>query len=48
LVGELAVFVQLMPRPAGPQAARSTLERLIPMVADWPDLNEFKATRIPR
>jgi hypothetical protein len=48
VVGERAVFVRLMQRPAGPQAARSTLERLIPMVADWPDLNEFKATRIPR
>jgi DSBA-like thioredoxin domain len=48
VVGERAVFVRLMQRPAGPEAARSTLERLIPMVADWPDLNEFKATRIPR
>jgi DSBA-like thioredoxin domain len=48
VVGERAVFVRLMRRPAGPEAARSTLERLIPMVADWPDLNEFKATRIPR
>jgi DSBA-like thioredoxin domain len=48
VVGERAVFVRLMQRPAGPEAARSTLERLIPMVADWPDLNELKATRIPR
>jgi 2-hydroxychromene-2-carboxylate isomerase len=48
VVGQRAVFVRLMQRPAGPEAAMATLERLIPMVADWPDLNEFKATRIPR
>jgi hypothetical protein len=43
-----AVFVRLMDRPASPAAARSTLERLLAMVEDWPDLNEFKATVIPR
>jgi hypothetical protein len=43
-----AVFVRLMRRPDSPEAARSTLERLISMVDDWPDLNEFKATSIPR
>jgi protein-disulfide isomerase len=43
-----AVFVRLMDRPAGPAAARSTLERVLAMVEDWPDLNEFKATAIPR
>ena len=43
-----AVFVRLMRRPDSPEAARSTLERLISMVDDWPDLNEFKTTRIPR
>jgi hypothetical protein len=43
-----AVFVRLMDRPAGPEAARSTLERVLAMVEDWPDLNEFKATAIPR
>jgi hypothetical protein len=48
VTGERAVFVRLMRRPAGPEAARSTLERVIAMVGDWPDLNEFKATRIPR
>jgi hypothetical protein len=37
-----------MQRPADPQAARSTLDRLLAMVGDWPDLNEFKATTIPR
>ena len=43
-----AVFVRLMERPAAPEAARATLERVLAMVEDWPDLNEFKATAIPR
>ena len=43
-----AVFVRLMDRPATPQAAGSTLERVLAMVDDWPDLNEFKATAVPR
>jgi hypothetical protein len=43
-----AVFVRLMERPATPEAARATLERVLGMVEDWPDLNEFKATAIPR
>ena len=43
-----AVFVRLMDRPGTPAAARSTLERVLTMVEDWPDLNEFKATAIPR
>jgi protein-disulfide isomerase-like protein with CxxC motif len=48
IIGGRAAFVRLMQRPADPQAARSTLDRLIDMVADWPDLNEFKATMVPR
>ena len=48
VTGGRAVFVRLMQRPADPQAARSTLDRLIDMVGGWPDLNEFKATRVPR
>ena len=43
-----AVFVRLMERPATPEAARATLDRVLAMVDDWPDLNEFKATIIPR
>ena len=43
-----AVFVRLMDRPDAPAAARATLERVLAMVEDWPDLNEFKATVIPR
>lgn len=48
IAGERAVFVRLMQRPADPQAATTTLDRLLAMVDDWPDLNEFKATRVPR
>ena len=48
VTGQRAVFVRLMQRPAGAEAARSTLERLIAIVDDWTDLNEFKATRVPR
>ena len=43
-----AVFVRLMGRPGSPEAARDTLERVLAMVEDWPDLNAFKATVIPR
>ena len=43
-----AVFVRLMDRPATGEAARATLDRVLTMVEDWPDLNEFKATVIPR
>jgi hypothetical protein len=43
-----AVFVRLMDRPGSAAAARSTLDRVLTMVEDWPDLNEFKATAIPR
>jgi len=43
-----AVFVRLMSRPATPEDARATLERVLALVEDWDDLNEFKATVIPR
>jgi 2-hydroxychromene-2-carboxylate isomerase len=48
IAGQQAVFVRLMQRPADPATAMATLERLLAMVVDWPDLNEFKATRVPR
>jgi 2-hydroxychromene-2-carboxylate isomerase len=48
MAGQQAVFVRLMQRPADPATAMATLERLLAMVVDWPDLNEFKATRVPR
>ena len=43
-----AVFVRLMNRPASPTDALATLDRVLAMVEDWDDLNEFKATAIPR
>jgi len=43
-----AVFVRLMDRTASGEAATATLDRVLTMVEDWPDLNEFKATAIPR
>jgi 2-hydroxychromene-2-carboxylate isomerase len=49
IVGEQATFVRLMHAPDGDGAlARSTIERLVDLVAGWPDLNEFKHTSIPR
>jgi hypothetical protein len=48
VTGRRAVFVRLMDRPGTPEAARATLDRVLAMVEDWPDLNEFKATAIPR
>ena len=44
-----AVFVRVMTRPEGDAAAaRMTIERVLDLVTGWPDLNEFKHTRIPR
>jgi hypothetical protein len=43
-----SVFVRLMRRAADGPSARTTLDRVLEMVDSWPDLNEFKATRIPR
>ncbi len=48
IAGDRAVFVRLMSRPAGPPDARRTMDRLIDLLVGWPQLNEFKATRIPR
>jgi DSBA-like thioredoxin domain len=48
LAGDRAVFVRLMQRPVDGPSARATLDRVLDMVTDWTDLNEFKATRIPR
>jgi hypothetical protein len=49
IAGEQAVFIRVMHRPRGdaPGATR-TIERLVELVAGWPDLNEFKHTSIPR
>ena len=49
IVGDDAAFVRLMHRPGGDaDVAVSTIERVVDLLAGWPDLNEFKHTRLPR
>jgi hypothetical protein len=49
IVGDQAVFLRLMHRPRGDaRLARDTIERVVDLVAGWPELNEFKHTSIPR
>jgi protein-disulfide isomerase len=49
IVGDDAVFVRLMERPNGDvELARTTIERVVSTLVDWPSLNEFKHTRISR
>ena len=45
---ERAVFIRLMQRKPEPADARATLDRLVEVMTGWPELNELKATRIPR
>jgi 2-hydroxychromene-2-carboxylate isomerase len=48
--GSNAVFVRLMNRPDLADASPSirSIERVVDMVSDWPELNEFKHTSISR
>jgi hypothetical protein len=49
VVGDDAVFVRLMTRPRGDAAkARATIERVVDLIAEHPELNELKHTKIPR
>jgi protein-disulfide isomerase-like protein with CxxC motif len=49
IVGDDAVFVRLMNRPEGDGAvARATVERVLGLIGDHPELNEFKHTRLSR
>ena len=44
-----AVFVRVMDRPGrDAERARVTVERILDLLATWPELNEFKHTSIPR
>jgi hypothetical protein len=44
-----AVFVRFMHRPDGDAGvATATVERTLDLLTGWPELNEFKHTRIPR
>jgi 2-hydroxychromene-2-carboxylate isomerase len=48
IVGDAAVFVRLLHLPNGdPDVAIPTIERLLDQI-EWPILNEFKHTSIPR
>jgi hypothetical protein len=49
IIGRGAVFVRLLSRPEGDAAlAKTTIERVVKLIGDFPDLNEFKYTSIPR
>jgi hypothetical protein len=49
IAGDRAVFVRLMSRPQGDAGlARSTIEHVLGLITEHPDLNEFKHTRIAR
>jgi hypothetical protein len=47
IIDDRAVFVRLMNRPRGDlELARKTIERVVGLIADQPELNEFKYTRV--
>lgn len=47
IVGDHATFVRLMRRPEGDGAyARRTVDRVLDLMTDWPELNEFKHTSL--
>ena len=47
IVGDSAVFVRLMARPNGDgEVAVATIERVLGLITDHPEINEFKHTRL--
>ncbi len=49
VVGGDAMFARIMTRPGGDgDLARRTIDHVLELVADHPELNELKHTRIPR
>jgi hypothetical protein len=46
VVGDHAVFVRLMNRPTDGETARRSIDRVVEMAGDWPELNEFKHTSL--
>ena len=49
IAGDKAVFVRLMTRPEGDaKLARRTVERVLDLVDEVPELNEYKYTRVAR
>ena len=48
IVGPGAVFVRLMDRPNGnAELARATIQKVLGLITDHPEINEFKHTTIP-
>jgi hypothetical protein len=47
VIGDRAVFVRLMQSPTDEADGHRTVDRILDLMA-WTDLNEFKATSIPR
>jgi protein-disulfide isomerase-like protein with CxxC motif len=49
IVGEAATFVRMRSRPQGDAAlAINTVERVVGLMTEWPELNEFKWTYVQR
>ena len=49
IADDRAVFVRLMTRPEGDaELATATIERVLDTLTGFPELNEFKYTKIPR
>lgn len=49
ILGDRAAFVRLMTRPQGDAGrARATIDRVLALVSDVPELNELKHTTVPR
>jgi 2-hydroxychromene-2-carboxylate isomerase len=45
--GEHAAFTRLMNGPADAASSQQAIERIVDLLAGWPELNEFKHTSIP-
>jgi hypothetical protein len=49
MAADQAVFVRLMNRPRGDgRVALQTVDRILELMEDHPELNEFKHTRLTR
>jgi protein-disulfide isomerase-like protein with CxxC motif len=49
IVGDAATFVRMRSRPEGDAAAAiSTIERVVALMTEWPELNEFKWTYVQK
>lgn len=49
IVGDAATFIRMRSRPQGDAAAATrTVERVVELMTEWPELNEFKWTHVQR